>query len=413
MYPAFLSFASMMNSLMDLLTNNHVTKVVSYVFWSTYGLGYSILMEQFFNMLYFLYVGMLNLVWLLEQAFDVFAGTQNVYFRNGAGVAVSQADFMTAVFIGSPVQNAYWYMMLSAVVVCFFTTIIAVIQSMGEGLSELKRPVTAVIRQAFQAILSFALIPTACLAVMKVGAAVTKVILYFGDEQGDKRISDIVFTLTVGDKWVSDAAREACSSGRMFTSISVRKYFNWREINYVYAYILLIFMIIVMITIIMQAIMRAMMLAVLFITSPWFVSMIPIDGGEKFKSWSRLFTGFTFSTFGPMLVMRVYCVLLTSIGIDGTISFGDEFNPITAWILRMAITGFGMVGAWQSQYIILDIFSPETTNLLKQSQFLAKMAGDTVKKAASAAAAYATGGASKAGQLAGNMISGMGKQNKD
>ena len=405
-----------MNSLMDLLTNNHVSDVVSYVFWSTYGLGYSIMMEGYFNMRYALYIAMLNLVWLFEQTFDVFAGTQNVYVTNANGGVVGQADFLTAIFTGSQVQNAYWQMMLAATALCFFSTIIAVIKSMGEGLSELKRPVTAVIRQAFQAILTFVMIPTACLAVMKAGAAIAKVLIYFGDEAGDQRISDIVFVLTVGDEWKSEAARKMCSSGRMFTSFSVRNYFNWRDMNYFYAFVLLTFMIFVMITITMQAVMRALMLAVLFVTSPWFVSMIPLDGGEKFKTWTKLFSGFSFATFGPMLVMRVYCVLLTSIGIGGDVSFGNDFNPITAWILRMAITGFGMVGAWRSQYIILDIFSPETSQLLKQSQFLAKMAGDTAKKAASAVAAYATGGASKAGQLAGkmaaNMASNAGKKNE-
>ena len=157
-------------------------------------------------------------------------------------------------------------------------------------------------------------------------------------------------------------------------------------------------MLVVMITIVMQAVMRALMLTTLFLTSPWFVSMIPIDGGEKFKSWSKLFVGFSFATFGPVFIMRIYCVLLTSIGITGDISFGSEFNPITGWFLKLAITAFGLVGAWQSQYLILDIFAPETVGLLKQSQFLQKMASDAAKQAASAAASYVTGGASKAGE---------------
>ncbi len=393
---------------MDTVAKSHIKDIVSYVFWSTQGLIISFAMEQIYTLFYGLYIGMLNLIWLLEQAFEIFAGTRNVYISDTSGRVVGQADFMTAVFIGSPVQNGYWYMMIAAVVLCFFFTIIAVIKSMGESISEIRRPVSAVIRQAFQAVLAFVMIPTACLAVMKVGAAITKVIINIGEAKGDKRISDIVFVLTVGDNWKSDAARELCSSGRMFTSLGVRKYFEWRDINYLYAYILGVFMIVVMLTIVMQAVMRALMLAVLFLTSPWFVSMIPLDGGEKFKSWTRLFVGFSFATFGPMLVMRVYCVLLTSINIDQTITFGNDFNPITGWVLKMAITGFGMVGAWQSQYIILDIFSPETTNLLRQSQFLAKMAGDTAKSAASAVMTYATGGASKAGELIGKAAAGAG-----
>ncbi len=411
MYPAVLSFSSMMNSLIDFLAKAHVGSIVSYVFWSTQGLFLSYAIEILMNGLNLLFIWMLDLVWLLEQAFDAFSGTQPVYVSDGAGHVIGQSDFMTAVFTGSQVQNAYWGMMIAAVVLCFFFTIIAVIKSMGEALSEVKRPVTAVLRQAFQAVLSFVMIPAACIAVVKVGSAITKIIIDIGSVNGDQRISDIVFVLAVGDEFKSDADMKICSCGRMFSKLSSRQYYNWRSVNYLYAYILAIFMIVVMITIVMQAVMRAIMLAVLFLCSPWFVAMIPLDGGEKFKSWTRIFTGFAFATFGPLLVIRIYTVLLINIGITENITFGTEFNPITGWFLKMAITGFGLVGAWQSQYLILDIFTPETSQLLKQSQFLAKMGADTAKQAISAAASYATGGASKLGEMAGKAASGMGKGN--
>ena len=412
MYPAVLSFSSMMNSLMDTIASASIGKIISYVFWSTQGLFLSYVYEIVSNALNLIFIWMLDLVWLLEQAFDAFSGTQPVYVSDSAGNVVGQMDFMSAVLTGSQVQNAYWAMMIGATVLCFFFTILAVIKSMGESLSQIKRPVSAVIRQAFQAVLSFVMVPTACLAVVKVGAAITKIITTVGDETGDQRICDIVFVLTVGDEWKSEAARKICSSGRMFSKLSSRKYYNWRDINYFYAYIMAIFMLVVMITIVMQAVMRAVMLAVLFLASPWFVSAIPIDGGEKFKSWTRIFAGFAFATFGPLLVMRSYTVLLQAIGVTGNISFGTEFNPITGWFLKLAITAFGMVGAWQSQYIILDIFSPETSTLLKQSQFLAKMGGDAAKRGISAAATYLTGGASKVGEIAGQALGGMG-QGKD
>ena len=408
LYPTVLSFNSMMNALMDFILENQVVSIITGVFWSIQGLALQLAREYMYFRFYSWLMMLLNLMWVLEQAFDVFSGTQAVYVNDTAGNVLGQTDFMTAVFIGSPIQNAYWYFMLAASALCFFTTIIAVIKSIGEGLSEMKRPVTQVIRQAFQAILTFLMIPTACLAVMKLGSAITKIIASSLGELEDQRLSDIVFVLIVGDNWKSEAGRKICSTGRMFSKLSSRSYFKWRDINYLYGYILVIFMIVVMITIVMQAIMRALMLAILFLTSPWFVSMIPLDGGEKFKSWTRLFVGFSFATFGPVLLMRIYTILLVSIGISGEISFGSEFNPITGWILKLAITGFGLVGAWQSQYLILEITSPETVNLLKQSQFLAKMAGDSAKKAASAAAAYVTGGASKAGEALGGALAGGG-----
>ena len=103
--------------------------------------------------------------------------------------------------------------------------------------------------------------------------------------------------------------------------------------------------------------------------------------------------------------MRVYCVLLVSLGVTDEITLGNDFNSVTGWIFRMIITAFGMIAVWQSQYLILDIFSPETSRLLRQSQFLAKYATDAAKTAANAATAYATGGASLAGKAAGGAIS--------
>ncbi|MBO5551139.1 MAG: hypothetical protein J5966_04195 [Lachnospiraceae bacterium] len=404
MYPAVLSFSSMMNSIMESIANNEMVDIVTSIFWDSVKFVMDLVLEPFYEMIYSLYIGMLNFIWVCEQAFDLFAGTQDLYVSDSAGNVVGQADFMTAVFTGSSIQNAYWYMMLAATVLCFFFTIIAVIRSMGDALDEMKRPMAAVLRQAFKAMITFFLIPASCLAVTKLGAAITKIITTVGSENGDQRISDIVFVLTVGDEWKSDAAKKMCASGRMFAQQSVREYINWRDINYIYAYIMCLFMIIVMITIVVQAVMRAMMLAVLFLTSPWFVSAIPLDDGAKFRSWTRLFAGFSFATFGPILVMRVYCVLLMSIGITGDISFGTDFNPVTGWILKMVITAFGLMGAWQSQYLILDIFSPETSLLLHRSQFIARFAGDAAKKAANAAVMYATGGAAAVGRAAGKQL---------
>ena len=403
MYPAVLSFSSMMREIMESIANNEVVDIVTEIFWDTVEFTMSLILEPIMEMIYSLYIAMLNLIWVLEQSFDLFAGTQDVYVNDAAGNVVGKADFMTAVFTGSSIQNAYWYMMLAASALCFFFTILAVIRSMGDALSEMRRPVSAVMRSAFQAMLSFFMVPLSCLAVMKLGAAVTKIISTAG-ANGDQRIADVVFVLTVGDEWKSDSARQMCSSGRMFSQSSVRQYFNWRDINYIYAYLICLFMIIVMITIVMQAVMRALMVTALFLTSPWFVSAIPLDDGEKFRSWTRLFAGFSFATFGPILVMRIYCVLLTSIGITGDISFGTDFNPLTGWVLKMVITAFGLLGAWQSQYIILDIFSPETSQLLCQSQFIARYAGDAAKKAANAAVMYASGGTAAAGKMIGKTI---------
>ena len=391
---------SMLYELLDTIVNNNFTKFLVDLMWNIFYLSWGWLIEAMLLKIYVVWIYLLDFLWLLERIFDIFAGTTDIYLRDAKGVVSEDVDFVTAVFTGSQVQNAYWYFMLASVAICFLFTVFSIIRSMGDSLGEMRRPVTSVLRSASKAMVTFLLIPMSCLGMIKAATAITRAVLKAGTA-GDTRICDTVFVLGVGDQFKSEEAKLLCSEGRYFTNaLKSMACVNFRSINYIYAYVLTIFMIVVLMTVIMQAVMRIIVLATLFVVSPFFVSTIPLDDGEKFKGWTRLFTSFAVGTFGPIFVMRIFTVVLAMIGPGGGISFGTNVNAITNWILRMLIVMGGTFAAWRSQYIMLDLISPEASQLLQRSHFIQKAAKEVASKAVEAGAAYATGGASMAGKAA-------------
>ena len=404
MYPPVLSFASMLAEFMQRIADNTIGAALRIALWAIVAVYKKLILGVIFETLYFLWIGMLSFIWLLEQIFDIFAGTTGVYVNGvltgSSGNIMENQNFLEALFTNSYVQRAYFYLMIGAFVLSFLFTIFAVIRSMGDSLGQLKRPVSAVLRSAMQASLTFLLVPMACLLLIKVAGAITGIVIRLG-ENPDMRLSDCLYVLGCSDNFYSDFARKYYSTGRNFMRIDAITYVNHETINYLVAYIATIFMIIVLCGLILQAVMRIITLLALFIVSPYFVATIPLDDGEKFQKWTKLFVGFSMSSFGPMFIMRVYTVIVPMIGPGGSISFGDGINTVTGWILRMVLAVGGCYAAWKSQYIIIDIISPETTHLLERSNVMMAAA----KQIGNAAANAATGGASSIAEAIGGEVS--------
>ena len=93
MQPAVLSFQSMMNSIMDAVATNEIVDIITKIFWNTWEFTIQLILAPVYELIYSLYISMLNFIWVLEQSFDMFAGTQDIYVTDVAGNVVGQADF--------------------------------------------------------------------------------------------------------------------------------------------------------------------------------------------------------------------------------------------------------------------------------------------------------------------------------
>ena len=425
-------YLSFVDSFIKIIKERFLDKMGDRLF-TGFGGFYSYLLERFrewfLRMVYHGWVALLKFIYLLEQVFDIFTGVTGVYRMDGGKYVATtgntdilqEQSFLDVLFTDNSILNAYWYMMLGAFALCFIVTVFAVIRSMGDSVWENRRPVTAVLRQAFKACVTFFLIPFACFMIVKLSSVMTYTVIETA--QGNTRVCDALYSMGVGDNFKSEGARQYYSRGQKFATSAAIDNVYYKEINYFIDYVIAIFMIVIMMGCVVQSVLRAFALMVLFMVSPWFVAAIPFDDGEKFKRWKNMFTGYALASFGPMLSMRVYLAIVPALVLKNssivfwpmnnqysveTVAFfwnwtgegftgavKDLYHACIGFVLKTMILLGGAFAAWRSQYLMMEIMDPSVAMLMRRGDFMSRL-GRRAQKGIKVATAAATGGASAA-----------------
>ena len=451
MTPVTLSFLSSIEDLLSDVFNEFFLPLLVGALDFLWDLIAGIVRAALYDLMFKLFVSLLKLVLILEKIFDVFSCTVGVYVQGASGnmvatsgyVDVSKNSSILDVLMSSDlVVNATLGMTAGAFVLCFIVTIFAVIKSMGEGIGELKRPVSHVLRQTMRACLTFVLIPAVCIFVIKMaGLTITVVKEYMpnningsdnkmaaqvvtealsnyngtpkrGSKQStvekaiaamrsvsageETRVCDLIYYLTVKDCLRDSRLESYYLMGQHFQNrIVAQMDVDTSRINWLYAYFEVGLVLIIMLKLIIESMTRIFMILILFVVSPYFVAMMPLDDGAKFKRWKEMFVGFTISVFGPILAMKTYLVLLpyvvTSSSLDlhlASATAGTQFinNIDNTMISAMGIgqanmeaTSFAMMvfrlffiaaggyAVYKSQNLMLDLISPEVGKFLHAS----------------------------------------------
>ena len=164
--------------------------------------------------------------------------------------------------------------------------------------------------------------------------------------------------------------------------------------NYPLVYILSIGVILIMLCAIFVFIRKIIELIILYITSPIFVSTMPLDGGATFKRWRDMFIGKLFSGFGIVISMKLVMIFVPVI-MSSTIKFSNV-SALDVTIKIIFIMG-ALYAAWKSNTTVLEVINPELAAADRASAAVVagavKMAAE---KAVQAGMAAATGGGSAA-----------------
>lgn len=423
MSPVSMSFLSILEDIFQTILDSILVPVLEKVFYFVWDLVGGIIMAFLSGLFYSLFVILLKILLILEKIFDVFAGMVGVFVEDpatGQMVATSSASNMAVdnntlldVLLRSDViVRAFFGMTAGAFVVCFLVTIFAVIRSMGESIGELRRPVSHVLRQTARACFTFAVIPIACIFMVKTaGVTIATVRKYMptkidgsvalekqrlvsdalsnntgapqrrskqarmekaiaasrlATKNSETMVCDMIFYLAVKDHLKNPSNANYYLSGQHFQNETVSKSdINISEIEWIYALFEALLMILLMMIEIVQAITRIFMILILFVVSPYFVAMMPLDDGAKFKRWKDMFVGFSIACFGPVLAMRIYLVILPYVVLGTDIDFG--MGDITLRVFRFFFILAGAYAVYKSQGMMLDIINPEIGQLLNQS----------------------------------------------
>ncbi|MBO6133404.1 MAG: hypothetical protein J6P05_03620 [Lachnospiraceae bacterium] len=435
--PVLLGFVETLEDIFKAIFVSPFQAMFSAVLNAALSLCKELFMAWFGRTLYGAWIAILKFDWILEQIYDIFSGVVGVYVKEGSTWRVTSGhanviedqSFLDVLFNRNVIQNAYWQLMIASFVLCFLFTIIAVIRSMGDSIAENKRPVTHVLRMTFKTCITFLLVPMAVLLVIKLSSVTVAVIANTAGSE-DMKLCDSLYVAGVGDEFKSSAYKERYSRGRMFQHYSSIEAVNYRNINYFIAYLSSGFCVIVLSACIIQSILRIMVILLLFILSPFFVSTMPLDDGERFRRWVKMFMAFSLACFGPIIAMRIYLAIIPLVGtsdgaitlykISGSLGGGksffnwtgdgltglihDAFKAASNFIMRMVIVMGGAFATWRSQYVIMQIVDPSTVQLMKRGELIMVYA----KKGASAAANYITAGAASLAKGAAGAMQGGG-----
>jgi hypothetical protein len=142
---------------------------------------------------------------------------------------------------------------------------------------------------------------------------------------------------------IGDAVRNPFYLGtKDFTNTKVvKESFDLAKFDYLMGYALALFLIVVMIACVVVFIRRIYDVLILYLTSPYFIAMMPIDDGQRFGAWRELFIGKLFSGFGMVMAMKLYIMLCPAI-MGGSLIFSKD-SPELNYMSKML---FLLGGAW-------------------------------------------------------------------
>lgn len=366
------SFLQIIQNVLGSIFDTVLSPVLRDAFNAIVNLLGELLQSIFVNWLLKILVTFLKLINFLEGIFNAFAGVSNVKVKDvSEGITLLEYFFRV-----ETVQKVFLGVTAIAVVLAFMATIFAVVRSMADAPFENRHPLSTVLTNAVKAAVSFMVIPITCLFVLQMSTTAIRALNTTMNANGaNASMSDTLF-ITVAGPAANSPKQENInkfSSGQKYEDMdAVKRSFDIKKINYTQAYVSCFMLFFVMIASILAFIQRIFIILVLYIVSPFFVAMMPIDGGAKFKEWRDVFVAHVISAFGPILVMKLY-LLLVPILMSDKMVYTD--NALLAETVKLLLLIGGAFAVYNSRTVLVSIISPQAGATVAQSGIIASFIG--------------------------------------
>lgn len=287
---------------------------------------------------------------ILEKAFGIFIGLEPVtYYPNGIGGGeVVQGSLLEVLFNIDAVRKAFWIITFSGILIAVLLSIYGVAKSAFDLDFQNKKPVSHVLSQLMKSVVGAFLIPFMALCMIQLSTAVLTTLdsaVSLGNNGERSTLGSTLFVLSsVNAAWDPDynmsySKMETNDDGFGFkyvdranenfellaaprykfyvndtfdnyrNTLKVAVYFNYGAFDFTY-WIIGLALIVIMLMCLFTFIRRLFEILLLYLVSPYFVALMPLDDGEKFKQWFGLFMGKLVTGYGSVVVMKVYLLVL-------------------------------------------------------------------------------------------------------
>lgn len=368
-------FVQLLQDLLGALFDAVLSPVIRDVFNILINILGELVQEILSNFLLKLWIIFLKPIYFLEQIFNVFSGISPVQIKDVS----EKTPLLTYFFTLDTIQTAFLMITAASMALAFLCTIYGVAKSISDMALSDKTPLSTVLRQAFQAAVSFAIIPISCLFLLQMTTTIIAVVnTTFNYENEDCSVSDMLF-IAVAEPAASGNSATAAktvtkySSGQNYTDgDAVKEDFDIEEFDYVMAFVSSCCMALILLCSILQFIQRIIIILFLYLASPFFVAMIPLDGGAKFKEWKNMFVAYMISAFGPIITMKLFFIVVPMVT-GGSIEFSVN-NTYATWVRLFFILG-GAFAVYRSRLLIVQVINPMAAGAMAETGMIGSMIG--------------------------------------
>lgn len=310
-----------------------------------------LIMEILGGIIYSIYADCLQIVDALQTSFRIFAGLDEVTYKGRS------YSLLEVIFRMETIQKATYILIAVSFALMMLFAILGVLRSMADLDGADQRPVSKVLSMVFKAMTKMFMIPAVSLfAIMMSCQILAGINSALGGES--TTLARMVFVVSSLDACkeskynvsgggtnigIDDPVRKNYYDGTYsYTDKSrVKNDFELGKFDYMLGFLGAGFLIIVLAICMISFITRIFDVIVLFMVSPFFAAVMPLDDGEKFKAWQDMFVAKLFGGYGSVVGMQVYMMLCPAV-MGGNIVFGQGSTEAN-YLIRMI---FLMGGAW-------------------------------------------------------------------
>jgi len=134
------------------------------------------------------------------------------------------------------------------------------------------------------------------------------------------------------------------------------EYFDLASFDYLIGFIAAVFLLFTIGVCLIIFVQRIFELVLLYIVSPYFVCMIPLDDGEKFGRWREMFVAKCFTGFGSAIGMRMY-LMICPLVMGNQIRFGTAVSPEMDYMMKLFFLAGGAWAVFKSGSLITSLLS--------------------------------------------------------
>ena len=339
-------------------------------------------MEILAGIIYGLYAEILTIVDNMSSIFNYMIGLENVTYKK------ESMPILEAIFKMDGLRTAFLMVSVIGLGIAMITAIYATMQSTLDLDFENKRPVSKVMGSFFRCFLQLLTVEFFVIFLVYFSGLLLKAVdqaLNMIHGGGSTTLARMVFTISSMNACKSDKAlnlngKNAALVGiddpvrRLFYNTNlkdlktysyaeindVEKFFDLSKFDYVIGFVLAIFLIVVMACCLVIFVQRLFDMLMLYLVSPFFIGMMPMDDGEKFGKWRELFIGKCFSGFGMVISMKLYLMLCPTI-LGSSVVFSASSKELDYMTKMVFVLG----GAWavvKSGPLLTSLLSGESAS---------------------------------------------------